>query len=455
VTVALATLNQRLTRPWTPIAVGGAVFALALAAFLARAALQVGLNAPPGPGDEAEYDLLAMELAEGSGFRFDYDNSTWRAPYEAANANGEYRVVLGRHGAAPTTYRPPLLPTVMAGLYSTFGRSFTAVRVFNCLAMAAAGSLAATLVAQRLGTLPGLLCGLLFAVVEHRARYHAGLVLTESLAAFFAMAIACALIRLLQTNGLGWSALAGVLTGLATLNRPLIVLWIPLLVLLVLWGAPRRRIVLATVFAISSVVVVAPWGVRNVLLLGEFKPLGTHGEQNLSAAYSDAAYANGGIWINLDDADFFPPEIDDSQPGIDRELARARLSKDAALEWMQTNAAKLPALGLMRVWQLWKPTMHWDALILGLAVFGLALWPTRDERRVLAALLIANTLAVAVTWSVGGRFLVPLLPVLHALAACGAWVMLLAMTERRFAVREWLRSGLVTREGEAPAEPPL
>ncbi len=309
------------------------------------------------------------------------------------------------------------------------------------------------LVAKRLGTLPGLLCGVLFAVVEHRARYHAGLVLTESLAALFAIAIAWALIRLLQTGRVRWSVVAGVLIGLAMLNRPLVVFWIPLLMLLVLWAAPRKRIVLAAAFVLSAVIVFAPWGARNVRLLGEFKPLGTHGEQNLSAAYSDAAFANRGIWINLDDTGFFPPDMDSSQPGIDRELARARFSKDAALAWMQTNVAKLPTLAVMRTWQLWKPTMHWDALILGLAAFGLALWPTKEERRVFAALLLANTLAVAVTWSVGGRFLVPLLPVLHALAACGAWVMLLAMCERRGAVLEWLRTGENARKGEAPAEP--
>lgn len=434
----LSAINRRVSKPWSPAFVGGVVLLIAFAAFLLRASLQVGLSAPPGPGDEAEYDLLAMEIAAGHGFRFDYDNAKWRSPYEVANADGAYEVVLSRHGAAPTTYRPPLFPTVMAALYAVFGRSFVAVRVFNCCVMAAAGAIAAMLVARRLGALPGLLCGVLFAIVEHRARYHAGLVLTESLAALFAVAIAAGLIRIARAGGVSSAVVTGCLIGLAILNRPMVVLWLPVLAGLLLWLAPRRRIAITIVVMSAAVVTVAPWGIRNTLLLAKFSPLGTHGEQNLTAAYSDDAVRNRGIWINLDDVGFFPPEIDDSRPGIDRELTRAKLSRQAGFAWMQANVAKLPVLAAMRAWQLWQPRMHWDALILGLAVFGLVLWPSASERRIWCGVLLANTLAVAVTWSVAGRFLVPMLPVLHAVAACGLWTMILAATDRLSVVRDWL-----------------
>ncbi|MBA3315558.1 MAG: glycosyltransferase family 39 protein [Planctomycetota bacterium] len=435
----LSALNRRISKPWSPVVVGGVVLLMAFSAFLLRASLQVGLDAVPGPGDEAEYDLLAMEIAVGHGFRFDYDNARWRAPYEQANGDGAYQVVLGRHGAAATTYRPPLFPTVMAGLYSVFGRSFAAVRIFNCLAMAAAGAIAAALVTGRLGALPGLMCGALFAIVEHRARYHAGLVLTESLAALFAVAIAAGLMRLAESGRLRAAIFTGVLVGLATLNRPLIVFWMPIVVGVAIWITPRRRFAIAALLTLSAVAVVAPWAIRNSLLLGKFSPLGTHGEQNLAAAYSDDAFRNHGIWANLDEAGFFPPEIDDSRPGIERELARAEQSRQAALRWIRGNVAKLPVLAVMRIWQLWQPRMHWDALVLGLAAFGFLIWPVQSERRIFGGLLLANTLAVAVTWSVGGRFLVPMLPVLHAAAACGCWAIALAVTERRAHVREWLR----------------
>jgi hypothetical protein len=436
--VKLTRLNDRLRTPRSPLAVAAAVFLLGAAAFLARAALQVGLDAIPGPGDEADYDLLGMQIAAGHGFGFDYDAPAWRAPYERTNGGGRYDRLLARHGAAPTTYRPPLFPAAVAGLYAAFGRSFAAVRVFNCLVMAAAGTVAAWVTARRLGPLPGLLCGLLFVVVEHRARYHAGLVLTESLASLLAVLLAAGLVRLGETGRIGTAAWAGVALGLAILNRPLVALWLPVVVPLVAWIVSTRRAVTAALFTLVALAVVVPWSIRDSLLLGRFSPLGTHGGQNLAAAYSDEAVRRGGLWFNLDETGFFPPAIDDTRPGPDRELARAAKSRAAAIDWARRNPLKLPLLAALRAWQLWQPRMHWDALILGLAALGLILWPVTADRRIFASLLLANTLAVAATWCVGGRFLVPLLPVLHTAAACGLWLALLAAIDARRLIRRGL-----------------
>lgn len=417
-------------------------FGVASVVFLARAGLQIGFDAVPGSGDEPEYDLLAMELAAGNGFRFDYDNADWRRPYANANTDGSHDVLLARHGAAATTYRPPLFPTVVAGLYSVFGRSFAVVRIFNCFVMAMAGAIAAWIVARRLGLFPGMVCGALFAVVEHRARYHAGLFLTESLASLFAASLALVLIRFGETNRFRDAAVAGLLAGLAILNRPLIALWLPVVVLLVGWLATSRRVAAVATVCLVTIAVVMPWSIRNSLLLGRFSPLGTHGQQNLAAAYSDEAVRQRGLWYWLDERNFFPAAIDGSRPGLERELARSELSQKTAMEWIQRNPAKIPVLAFLRAWQLWQPRMYWDALILGLAVLGFACWPKVIDRWVFAALLIANTLAVAVTWSVGGRFLVPLLPVLHVLATCGLCVALWAATTGRGTVQKmWLRNG--------------
>jgi 4-amino-4-deoxy-L-arabinose transferase-like glycosyltransferase len=435
--MALANLNVRVASRAGPIAVAIVVFLVGTAAFVVRAGMQIGLSAVPGPGDEAEYDLLAMQIVGGHGFRFDYDDRDWRRPYEQANHHGEYDLLLSRQGSAPTTYRPPLFPAVMAALYAAFGRSFAVVRVFNCLVMAAAGAVAVGLVARRLGPLPGVLSGLLFAVIEHRARYHAGLVLTESLASLLAILLAAALFAMAKNGRLRAAVVAGLLLGLAVLNRPLVALWVPWIVLLAWWVCPQRRLTAAATLAMVAGAVVAPWGVRNSLLLGQFAPLGTHGQQNLAAAYSDEAVQRRGLWFRLDETGFFPPAIDDSQPGLEREKERAERSQRAALEWIRHQPHRAAVLVAMRIWQLWQPRMHWDALILGLMAFGAVLWPAAAERRIFLMMLIANTIAVAVTWSVGGRFLVPLLPIVHAFAACGLWVALLALTDRRRETRNW------------------
>src|SRR5690606_16847719 len=97
-------------------------------------------------------------------------------------------------------------------------------------------------------------------------------------------------------------------------------------------------------------------------------------------------------------------------------------------------------------WQLWQPRMHWDALVLALAICGAVLWPSASERRILIAFLAANTVGVGVTWSVGGRFLVPVLPIIHMFASCGLWVALLAMFERRVDVRGWFSCRRISRQ---------
>lgn len=418
--MGIAALNDRYRAPTACFAVACGVVILATALFIARVAWRVGLDAVPSPGDAPDYDLLAMELAAGHGFRFDYDNPRWRSTYESADQT-RYANSLSRHGSAKTTIRPPLFPVLLAGIYATAGRQFDIARIVNCLLMAAAGGLIAWLVARQLGPIPAIFFGFLFAILEHRTRFYAGLLLTESLATFLVCALVVTLAGI-RRSGMHWRPfIAGLLAGLAILTRPLLVLWLPLLLPLVWQLGSQRGWKTAGLFLFGTTLIVAPWGVRNSLLLGRFAMLGTHGRQNLAAAYSDQALDDRGIWYRLDETDFFPTELDDSRPGVARELDRAALSTQAAIAWSLENPTGVVKLIALRIWQLWRPRMRWDGLILGLAAFGWCLWPDRREWYVFSAILIGNTLAVGLTWSVGGRFLVPVLPILHALGACGLW----------------------------------
>jgi len=72
----------------------------------------------------------------------------------------------------------------------------------------------------------------------------------------------------------------------------------------------------------------------------------------------------------------------------------------------------------MHVWQEVRPRgdLFSDSL-LPIAAFAVLLFRKSTEARVLALMIAANLFGIAMTWSVGGRFMVPLQPLLIALVA--------------------------------------
>lgn len=436
-------LNARLRSPRAAALVAAAVFLVGMAAFTLRVAAQIGLSAPPEAGDAQDYDLLGLELAAGNGFRLDYENPTWRAT-QAASHDPNAAAALRFRGTSPTTLRPPLFPAVVGLTYRLVGREFAVVRLMNCAALAVAGAAGAWLVSRRLGPLPGLCYGLLFAVIDHRTRYYGGMFLTEPFASLTTALLALALVTLADGKRKRWAVAAGVLFGLCILTRTMSALWLPVLAPLVWWIAAlsragwKPRAARTASFLFTAAVVVAPWAARNSLLLGHFSPLGMQGQTQLAAAYSDEAFRLRGIWFNLDEAGFFA-DLPEHFPSLAYEHVASDRSRAAAVRWVRDNPHKVPPLAALKVLQEWLPRMQWEALILGLFAFGAALWPSRDDRRILLGLLAANAFAIALTWSVGGRFQVPLLPVLHVFAACGLWAALVMITDGLPTVRTWLK----------------
>ena len=126
-------------------------------------------------------------------------------------------------------------------------------------------------------------------------------VMTETLAAF----LVAACLASATVTGRRGSALAGVLSGLASLCRPSL---LPGAVLLGLArfavgpGGWRRRTIEAGLFAAGAVAVMAPWALRNERQLGEPVWTTTHGGYTLALANNPAYYADvvdgppGAVW---------------------------------------------------------------------------------------------------------------------------------------------------------------
>jgi hypothetical protein len=425
---------------------------LSFAALLGHMVVRHGWDVPPPViGDGVEYDTLGWELARGRGFALGYADPEFRRPYELAYGEG---VSLPAVPSGPTARRPPLMPLLMAGLSRQFGRQFWGIRLVNCGVMAVTCGLVALQVGRLVGPVPALLAAVQFLVVDYRSRLYAREVLTESLSAGLVALL------VLQTLRYGrrqrWRCVVGVglIAGLMVLTRTMFVLWLPVWAWLVwrLTGSRgssavetswTRRAAAVTLLMGAAVVVCLPWFYRNCVLLGSFEPLGTQGGMELAAGYSETAFARAGMWFNLDEAGLLPVSPDPPQSSLEQEQQRAALSRRHAFDWVSSHPLQAAVLPLLKVAQEFRPHGPGELYVLVMAVFGLVLLARTREGSVLVAAVLATIVSVGLTWSTSGRFVVPLLFVLHVSAAIALWACLLMFAGRATQVRQviGLRSG--------------
>ncbi len=185
------------------------------------------------------------------------------------------------------------------------------------------------------------------------------------------------------------------------------------------------------IFCAVALLVAMPWMVRNCYVLGSLKPLGTQGMMELSAAYSDEAFANQGIWFNLASSGFYDDiVVTEDMTLLEVELAKAELSSATAKRWVWAHPLKAMCLPPMKIYNEFRPRGIGETIVFVLAMLGLAQLIRYRDGRVFLGLFAANALAIAATWSVSGRFLVPQLFLCHVLAGAGAWGLLRFVDQR-------------------------
>ncbi|MCA9073735.1 MAG: glycosyltransferase family 39 protein [Planctomycetaceae bacterium] len=415
---------------------------ITLGIFLIYYSVKFGLNHPPGAtGDEPIYDSIGWELAHGRGFRLDFQNAEFRQPYDQAAKSSELYQLTTESLAGTVADRPPVLPFVMSILDRTFGRQFWGIRFVNAFCMAAVCGLLVAFVCQLTDARIALISGLLYVVVDTRTRFYGRTLLTEPLTTL-AVAILCWLLfRMAQRPSLKQAVCIGGMLGVALLTRSQIILWTPVLLLIVFWLAFRqppvepgasnerlanegtrrlRRAVLFTATAVGTMLMVAgPWMMRNCRVLGEFMPLGSQGWVQLSAAFGDAIWANHGVWVNLDSDGFFQGVTQPGMTRLESEVVLAHESRRRAMEWIAANPGKAVALAPMKVFQEFRPRTIPQWTILTLSIMGTILSLRDDRTRILLGVIASCCVAIALTWSVEGRFIVPLLFAQHALIGLG------------------------------------
>ena len=190
--------------------------------------------------------------------------------------------------------RPPGYGLFLASVYATLGRSFPIVAAVQDV-LTSIAVLLVMVFAHRLFGLPaGVFAGLLVAVSPHVAAT-SNLVLADAIASIPLLLAFLAALPVVRGAGSPRSqivrlVLMGGLIGAGVWIRPNVVLLGPFAAffLFFLLGRNRRALLLSSLVALTSLLVVSPITLRNWLVFGEFVPVSINGGITLWQGVADA-----------------------------------------------------------------------------------------------------------------------------------------------------------------------
>ena len=205
----------------------------------------------------------------------------------------------------PSARRPPAYPYLLGAVYKATGDSVTAGRLAQAVLGAIAVALVMLIAFELWGTTVGVVAGV-FAAFFLPLVVDGLTLLSEPLFVVFELAAVLAMLRWRTDRRWRWVAGAGVLTGLAVLTRSNgAALLLPLLAA-TLAGGPLRslRTYRAPLALLAcTVVTVAPWTIRNAVVMHRFIPVSDQAG-TLAGTYNSYSRAHAGVWVlaNLDPA---------------------------------------------------------------------------------------------------------------------------------------------------------
>jgi len=397
---------------------------VALLARLAHLAFGPGWNVQPY-SDSVDYHRLAAHLAAGQGFTLGPESALY-----------------------PTTFRPPLMPALVAPLYALFGPHYVVALLLQILLSALAVPAAARLAKETLGDMAARITAPLTALWPALIFFSTNLG-TETLALLLTLVALLLAVRAFTKGGAALALGTGLALGLAALARPTALPLAALLVAWVLLCAPRalpRRAGEAALVAFGLVLCLLPWCARNHAVTGGW-PLVTSGggnalwDSNNPLVVTDPALR--GNALSLRQVEPYAQEFKGlDEVGIDS-LSAARAK--AFLAGRPELWLKLAGWKLARFFRLtgevggrpWRDPIAWSwGLLAPFALIGFVragARPRRPEAALALAVMAQTALAIAYWGSL--RMRAPIEPVLITLGA-GT----LALVHERFTRGRYSRS---------------
>ena len=333
--------------------------------------------------------------------------------------------VFGDKSGIPTVGMPPGQSAFLALLYGVSGGSFAFARLAQILLLSLVAGLTFLTGKALFGNAMGFAAGLLIAVDPAQA-YLAATFLSEPLFIFLMCLGIYFLVRQRVRSHWAWLVGAGICFGLAGLTRNQGWLFAGFLTLAAIVTRGRfisiRR---ALVVGIFTVLVIAPWTMRNYFVTGEFVPVSSEGGLTLWASNNPEFEWRQPMPMSLE-IYRLPDTIQEQE--VDA-YYRAR-----ALEWIRAHPAQFLLNGIRKVIVLY----HFDPLsaraemsalfrLAGLIPYGLTLpfilaaivtqW--RDARLWLFyCYILFTTLLTFVFWG-DSRIRAPIQPYLYLFGVLG------------------------------------
>jgi 4-amino-4-deoxy-L-arabinose transferase-like glycosyltransferase len=217
-------------------------------------------------GDPVDYQRHAVSIASGHGY----------PPTEIASAG------------TPSAFRPPAYPYVLGGLYTVVGIHLQVARLLSALLGVLTVALMAYLGRAIWGQRVGLVAAGLTAVFLPLATLDTTL-LSESLFLPLELALAwCLHMCVRDPRRIRWVLLSGLLCGVGALTRVVADLWLAPAIFVVISSASARPQAIRRTAALVAVFVVtlAPWTIRNAVVLHAFVPVSTEGGYTMAGKYN-------------------------------------------------------------------------------------------------------------------------------------------------------------------------
>ncbi|HTY57246.1 MAG TPA: glycosyltransferase family 39 protein [Bacteroidota bacterium] len=201
-------------------------------------------------------------------------------------ASGQGFVYSGPGKLVPEFDRGPVYPAIVAGIMTIGGtRSFIPVQVFQCVVHGLTcflGFLAASRIhARKIALASEALCAVHPMLLWYTAR-----IWIETVHTFLVTAALLALLLLAARPTRGRSFLAGVIMGVTTLTKSVILPFSAVAAVLVLRRAGKEAVPAAAILLVTCLLVVVPWTLRNYVESGYVVPV--HTSLGLNRVQGDA-----------------------------------------------------------------------------------------------------------------------------------------------------------------------